>query len=334
MTRGFVGAELVTRRSIVDCAKFDPDDRFDAWRDAINSSFVPLRAENPDPESWRRLRGTLISQSLGRVNVGTVRGAPARVIRSGQQIAQADPGHMYLNLQLRGSSVISQNGREAKLRPGDFALCDTQDPYILNFAEPHRMFVVTFPPEALRVSRKALSNLTATRFSGRDGLESIASNFLGAMSLQLDRGVLSQALSLSDAILDIVGAVFADRVRATGGFDKVSYTHAIRLRVEAYICARLADPQLTVASVAAAHNMSVRYLQKLFEEQNETPLGWIRHRRLEGSRRDLARPSINVTVASIGAGWGFSNAAAFSRAFRQHYGMTPSEYRAFASQIG
>ena len=65
-----------------------------------------------------------------------------------------------------------------------------------------------------------------------------------------------------------------------------------------------------------------------------TVAGWIRSRRLERCRRDLADPSLAARpVAAIAARWGFSSAADFSRAFRTAHGVPPAEYRRFARVV-
>jgi AraC-like DNA-binding protein len=77
--------------------------------------------------------------------------------------------------------------------------------------------------------------------------------------------------------------------------------------------------------------MSLRSLHQLFHDEGLTVAGWIRSRRLEGCRRDLADPSLDARpVAAVAARWGFSSAAEFSRAFRAAHGMPPAEYRRFA----
>jgi transcriptional regulator GlxA family with amidase domain len=62
--------------------------------------------------------------------------------------------------------------------------------------------------------------------------------------------------------------------------------------------------------------------------------GWIRSRRLERCRRDLADPSLAAhPVAAIATRWGFASAADFSRAFRTAHGVPPAEYRRFARVV-
>jgi AraC-like DNA-binding protein len=98
--------------------------------------------------------------------------------------------------------------------------------------------------------------------------------------------------------------------------------------VQAFIERRLADPRLAAGDIAAAHHISPRLLYRLFEEQGTSVGRWIRARRLERCRRDLLNPALSELPASaIAFGWGFADAAHFSRAFRKAYGHPPGEYR-------
>jgi len=44
--------------------------------------------------------------------------------------------------------------------------------------------------------------------------------------------------------------------------------------------------------------------------------------------RDLGNPDLNArTITSIALTWGFNQSAHFSRVFREHTGLSPSDYR-------
>jgi AraC-like DNA-binding protein len=101
------------------------------------------------------------------------------------------------------------------------------------------------------------------------------------------------------------------------------------LRVRQFIDANLDDIGLTPEAIAAAHFISLRTLQRLFADQDLTVACWIRNRRLEKCRDDLRNPLLaKQSVQAIGARWGFTDQAHFSRAFRRTYGMTPRSCRA------
>jgi AraC-like DNA-binding protein len=100
------------------------------------------------------------------------------------------------------------------------------------------------------------------------------------------------------------------------------------VRIHAFIEQHLGEADLSPGVVAAAHHVSVRYLHRLFEAQETTVAAWIRRRRLERCRRDLADPALGaVPVAALAARWGLPDSAHFSRLFRRTYGLPPAEYR-------
>ncbi|MEU7021580.1 helix-turn-helix domain-containing protein [Streptomyces sp. NPDC046203] len=108
--------------------------------------------------------------------------------------------------------------------------------------------------------------------------------------------------------------------------DPSAGNRALRARIQAYIDRHLTDADLTPQSIARAHHISLRYLHKLFEGEDATVSRWIQRRRLERSRRDLARYP-HVTIGAVAHRWGFASAAHFSRVFRTAYGMSPRQWR-------
>lgn len=115
---------------------------------------------------------------------------------------------------------------------------------------------------------------------------------------------------------------------ADGDPEPAALTDVLFSRITWYLRTHLRDPALGPAQIAAAHNVSVRYLYKLFAEHHRSLEQWLITERLKGAARQLHEPaSRHLPVAVIAARWGFDDAAHFSRRFRQAYGMTPREWR-------
>jgi AraC-like DNA-binding protein len=55
--------------------------------------------------------------------------------------------------------------------------------------------------------------------------------------------------------------------------------------------------------------------------------GWCRTRRLARCRTELADPRSRGTITDIAFSWGFSDAARFSRAFNETFGVSPIAFR-------
>jgi AraC-like DNA-binding protein len=96
-------------------------------------------------------------------------------------------------------------------------------------------------------------------------------------------------------------------------------------RAHEYIEQHAHEP-LTVAHVAAWAGVSVRALQQSFQRSlGATPHQIIQHTRLERAHDELVNSSADeVTVAGIGAKWGFPHAGRFAALYHARYDAYPS----------
>jgi AraC-like DNA-binding protein len=304
-------------------------EQFETVSRLVAERLIPMHLSTEDVG---RFQGGVRSASLGVVqlsDIWTHNDVIAR--RTRKLISSADPDYLKVSVQMHGSGVVSQGGQQAALGPGDFILYDTARPYQFSAAASVHLRTVVFPRDALRLSQAQLQRLTTRPISGREGLGFMVSQYFAALGRQLDTGVCFASWHLSEATLDLLAASFAERLACTGKSELDSGKAGLLLRVRTYIEHRLGDPGLDVATIAGAHHISVRFLQKLFEGQEQTVTGWIRAQRLEHCRRDLANPALaEDPVTSIAAHWGLVDAAHFSRLFKSTYGLAPRDYRAKA----
>ena len=84
---------------------------------------------------------------------------------------------------------------------------------------------------------------------------------------------------------------------------------------------------VSLAQVAAEHEMSVSHLQKLFKQVYGVPVyRYIKEYHLEQAAVELVRSRKPITEIAQHAG--YDNASKFSESFKKRYGKTPSRYRA------
>jgi AraC-like DNA-binding protein len=307
------------------------DECFQAFQHAVFETFGPVALSAVDVAAFR---GRVLSASIGAVQLSNVAvSGDVTVRRTSQLIECAAHGYFKVGVQLHGRSVVSQDGREAVLTPGDYAVWDTTRPYTLERSGFNEMLVVMFPRERMRLAPQRLSELMACRVNRRHGLGASVSPFLVELGKRVHSLHRSGGLYLADAVLDMLASSFAEQL--SRGEPVEVGGKGLYLRVRAHIEQRLADPNLNVSTVAAANHISVRYVQKLFEDEGETMTGWIRARRISRCRRDLADPQFaQWPISSIAARWGLVNAAHFSRLFKGICGLSPTEYRAQALSTG
>lgn len=312
----------------MDTRHVEEHERFSYWRDAICDVFVQLDASQLSPHTFE---GQMKIGSLKEIKISEVSADSQRVIRSKRQIQKAVEDYFLVSLQTKGQGYIEQDQRIAKLQPGDFALYDSTRPYVLHFEQPFQQIVFQFPRSLLLDRCKEAEQSTAVLHPGtQHPVCNFVSTFLKTVAHSYYHLDLTTQLRVSETTLDFL----ATALHAINGI-KLNEVHSMGNMylsgARSFIKNHLADPNLTPDDVANSQGISTRYLHKLFEKEGQSVAAYIREQRLEQCRLDLSDPKqADFTITEIAFRWGFNNASHFSRAFKKHYGVKPSEYRANA----
>lgn len=305
-------------------------DSFEAWRERMSNRFVRLHVSTTRPDDFH---GRIQGRRFDDVNLSRISASVHQVDRLPKDIRSDENRYYKLSLILSGSGLIVQNGQQATLGSGDMALYDTGQPYSATFADHTDSIVMVFPREAMSVPRDDVDNLLAHALRpSQPGLIRVASSFLEQVGTALGTVSGHTGILLAHNALDVMNTV----LYAELGLDSIASPRASAVAaIKDYIEHQLADPSLSPSTVAAAHFMSTRRLQYLFEEAGTTVSSWIRQRRLEHARRDLLDPSLaDLSLIQISSRWGLADAPHFSRSFKSAFGEAPSEYRRTAEQNG
>jgi AraC-like DNA-binding protein len=311
---------------VCDTSSVPVADRAELWVTASSKFFVPLECAPHDRTSFH---GVLQAGAVGPLALSRLDVAAHTIRRTRSLAAQTNGDRYKLSLLLGGQALVVQDGREAALRPGDFALYDCSRPYTIESRAGFRMLVCMLPRTVLGLEPERVARMTATRIAGDDGIAWALAPFLERLADLAIRAELPQAHhGVVESVVDLVESLCTSAIGGVTAHPFPSRAELL-LRARAYAQAHLADPSLAPGDVAAAVHVSKRYLHKLFEGDDSTVSGWIRQRRLDGCSRDLADSACrNETVGSIGMRWGLTNPAHLSRLFREAYGVSPSEFRA------
>jgi AraC-like DNA-binding protein len=313
---------------------FPPAQRHDAWRSVVCDTLGPLDLRS-DPGT--PLRGEIAAGQLGPVNVGRVEtSTPHSVHRTPGLIRQGSPELYRVALTVSGHACLLQGDRAARLGPGEFAIYDFNRPYELAYDSGVRLAVFSFPREVLALPADLVAGLAAVPVRTDAGAGALAAPLLRQVALDMDTYQPASAARLSTVVMTLLSTAIAEHTGRAAALPPESRERALVLRIHAFIEQNLGEAGLAPGTVAAAHFISVRYLYRLFEAQGTTVAAWIRHRRLERCRADLADPALGRTpVNAVAARWGLPDPAHFSRLFKRAYGMPPAEYRrAFAIPAG
>lgn len=299
-------------------------EKVDYWQDLCSRTYADLDLA---PRDHRTFEGELRRSFAGPFSFVRVSSSAARITRSEDHVTRAADHRFDIFLTLRGESTCVHNGRRAVLRPGDFTLVDLSLPYRFEFDDVCSAVSMGMPKELIGAHLPVPGVYLGRPMSGLRGVNRLASVMIDSLCDQVQSGQVSEiGPSLVRGILDIVATAYASAIGSP--VSESAAASSRRVQIRAFIEANLRDPRLTPRHIAAALSISPRYLRLLFSQEDETISRYVTRRRLEEATRELSDSTWRgTTITDIAYHWGFSDAAQFSRAFREQFGLSPRRYR-------
>lgn len=271
--------------------------------------------------------GSITSQPAGKVHIYEINADAHEVYRSITDVEAVEEPRFTLILQGKGECAVEQDGRNGSLSVGDFALLDATRKFELRFPGQMQQFVVSLPQDVVRTALMSPEQITGLAIDGNEGVGRIASQFMRTFIDESERLPPHTLQGLTWAMLEILNAAAVSLL--TGESRNSSRHRAFQVhQIRLYIEENLRDPELTPSTVAAAHHISQRYLNKLFEGEDATIGRLIRNRRLDRCHQDLQNPALaEKPISQIAYSWGFNNPSHFSRSFKERFGTSPQAVR-------
>jgi len=228
--------------------------------------------------------------------------------------------------QLEGTRRYSQSGAIAMLAPGDTTLIDASYPWTSDCAGTCTRLYLRVPRWLVQERFKSAAVPILRRITGKHGLGATLFRLANSLYEETETMTLEEGVTALDAYLDILAGCLA----GPGSFStKLARCAQLRPRIEHYIETHLAEHALSPTTIAAAAGISVRHLHRLFAAKGCTVAEWIRERRLEHCRSDLANPRLcSDSITNVAFSWGFSDSAHFSHCFRKEFGISARQFRA------
>jgi len=271
--------------------------------------------------------GSIRSHRIGRLLVAKVRSTAQDIWRTPRDISPSEEEYFHVLLIASGAGRVSQDDRHAEFHPGDWVTFDSFRPVQVLFESDWDAYCLVFPRETVQLSESERRLMTARRMDGSAGLTGVASRFLLDLARTSEHVPPAQSepalLQASDLVASLLSDYAAPSEAVRGCLQRT-----LMLRIKDYIGQRLCDPSLRPPEIAAAANISVRYLHKIFEAEHRSVSQYIKGLRLERSRRELLDPRLaDRPIAAVAFACGFGDLSGFNRAFKDAYGTSPRQLR-------
>lgn len=293
--------------------------RIVAWRDRLRSSFFSL-----DTSSSSELFFGQVKEAVpGTRDLTSVKSTAQLTWRSYSHIRRDPQEIIMLAIQVSGNGFLDQDGRQTRLEAGDFSFVDTTRPYKLYFEGPFEQQAFCIPRKVLERQVPCLSRYTARRYDGRRGTVAVAAGFI--LNLASNAHLLGQdgLESYQITAAQLISAAIDTERELIDAKDLVRFG-----RVRSRLAKMARDPDLAFDRAASVERVSLRTLQRLFHLNGTTPTKWLLEYRLGRVAEELRASARNsVSITEIATSWGFRDLSYFSRAFREHFRVSPTEWR-------
>ncbi|HEV7692314.1 MAG TPA: AraC family transcriptional regulator [Hyphomonadaceae bacterium] len=239
--------------------------------------------------------------------------------------ALIDNDDIVLLVALSGATAMRHRGREETIESGAALLLMNDDVGYNRMLSDFRCLNISMPRAALAPLIGDLPSALMQPIHPQTGALRLLMHYAGALQAAASSPELRQAVV--SHVYDLV-ALAAGATRDAAATARNRGVRAARLRaIKADISGNL-QSDISPSALAARHNVSERYIRKLFESEGMSLSDFVLEQKLLRAHRMLADwRLLDRTIAAIAFEAGFNDLSYFNRAFRRRYGHTPSDIR-------
>jgi AraC family transcriptional activator of tynA and feaB len=286
--------------------------------------FYPLEIRPRDRDTFN---AAFSIEQLGIAALTRTFSSAAVIERSPRHIESASERHVALLMSVKSVVRVVHGGHHVELEEGDLVLTDSAMPSQMAFGHDNTSLGLLLPYETLRCYLPNPEAVFGRRVTGGQGFGPLVGTMLRSVWTHVEQGLPPEyGPNLVKSLLEVIATTYAMEHRSDACTSSVAA--ARRAQIKRFIEAHLRDADLSAHSVATGLGLSARYTRMVFTAEGEGIADYILRRRLEecaGQLRNTLWQGSSITDTAFA--WGFSSMAHFTRAFKERFAVTPTEYR-------
>ena len=299
------------------------------WAKQVEDDFWTVAVEPYDPSAFEL---NIKRRNSGNYVLFHILVDAHKLIRANEHILRSEITDLLIIYICRGKCDVHYGGKSFGLMPTNICIVNGWEPYSLDFDGTTEMLVFRMPISAFETRGKENSDrVTFRKITTETGLARISAMILEETHKQLTQIPHNQDRMLFNNIASVICAGLQDVSNVDE--ERSNYHESLIRKIRRFIEDNIEEESLNAEMIAKAHNISVRYLNKIFEAEPDTAIQYIRSLRLRLFAQRLMSDKSNLTIKEIVFSCGFSDYAHFHRAFKKHFQCTPNEYRNRFSRI-
>jgi AraC-like DNA-binding protein len=300
--------------------------RLDYWEEKCSADVVGLSCSSMEEDGFQ---ARFDHFDFGTFSVFDIEGKQHVIERPPEFVRTREKDSVFFAILMHGSSFVNRANQCVLVNQGDCVLYDTNKPYMHGFPTAMRHVIFDLPGDEFRARFPSWQLFETVRLNGSSGPGiSIAQALRSTFSKVLSRKYLAPDPTLVDEVWAALESAYGI---INGHTDISAYHLGALIRAKKFIGANLSKADLSAEMVAQEVGMSVRHLNRLLALEGKSIKSMIIAQRLERARRDIEQSvSRHDTMAEISYRWGFNSQAHFSRSFKEHFGLSPTDVRGVA----
>jgi AraC-like DNA-binding protein len=224
-----------------------------------------------------------------------------------------------------GVATVTQNGRQAQVRPGQWTIYDSTQEYEVANPERCEHLIITLPKSRFTDNGRAIASIMGSYVGGTHGVSRI--------TLDVMRGIFQECPAMGDTMVQhmtdtLVQLVQLSLMEVCGRNATLSPSELLNERIKTYVRQHLRNTDLSVEEIAQALHCSKRHLYNAFQGEDSSLSQFIWQERIALFQRELQHPHWQQrTITELALSCGFTSSAHFSRMFKQQIGQSPAQYK-------
>lgn len=313
----------------IDLAALPASERFAFWHDCGSLIYRPTQLDCYQQQGLQ-VRSRLLQ--LGDVVLGRMQASAQRYERTELMVKRDQVDSLHLILVESGDIHWSFEHQSLHLCAGDLVLMDSSQASQADWSR-HQILFANFPRQLLALLARGDQRPVRGILRAEHPFSKVLSqHLLSLWSCQIS-GISGACNGLGIGLATLVQTYFQaglHQPHQTCSPPAETSRELLILSMQQWVENELHRPDLNAKAIGQAFYLSRSSVYELFK-----PLGGVRHYiqsvRLEAARARLqSGASTNVSISRLAAQLGFSSVSAFSRAFRDKWGLSPTEARAQA----
>jgi len=321
---------------LYDTRAVHPLDRYEYARAGAAAELAPVGIRGRAP---RDLLAVMSVAQIGDFAIEAVTWAADSEIvanRTDRLIRACDPECYRIFLSVNGGVRMEQAGNQVSFRARDIALYDLSRPWQATHTTgpmPMQVVMLTFPRALVPITRAAAAPLVGTLIPRNLLGRSLIAQFLIELADTASTAEHESDPDLVVVLRECTVGLIRQRLDQPDGITPRTRRLLHMASIRAIIRRHLDNPALDPERIAEAANLSPRYLHKLFQNTELTPMQLLKRLRLKACLHSLLDPSLAMTsIKDIMTAHGYLRPDQFARDFKQLFGVSPTQVRSLAVQ--